>query len=210
MGHEFSQLTVHKYMKELGLKSITFKRKPAYIKGKAHKVFENLLKQDFTAQKINTKWCTDFTYIHLFNGSLRYNCSILDLYDRSIVATKTTNYITADLAIETLNEALANNKPEENLILHSDQGVQYTSKAFTEYCKNKKIRQSMSTAGCPYDNSPMESFFGKLRNEHIKHFDIKNDNHLNFLINDYIYGYYHHIRPHSALGGKTPFEMRFT
>ncbi|WP_084053052.1 hypothetical protein [Desulfonispora thiosulfatigenes] len=76
------------------------------IKGKAHKVFENLLKQDFTAEKKNIKCCTDFTYTHLFNGSLRYNCLILDLYDRSIAATKTTNYLTTDLAIETLNEAL--------------------------------------------------------------------------------------------------------
>ena len=54
--------------------------------GKPHKVFENKLKQDFHADSINQKWCTDFTYLFLKNGDIRYNCSIIDLYDRIVVA----------------------------------------------------------------------------------------------------------------------------
>ena len=53
------------------------------------------------------------------------------------------------------------------IILHSDQGSQYTSRAFTEFCEGKGIRQSMSKAGCPYDNSPMESFYGTFKSEFI-------------------------------------------
>ena len=60
-------------------------KKPKQEQGKAHKVFANKLNQEFTAEKPNQKWCTDFTYLFLKNGEVRYNCSILDLYDRSII-----------------------------------------------------------------------------------------------------------------------------
>lgn len=64
-----SKTTVHKYMnKELGLTSIVKRRKPGYVKGHAHKVFPNLLKQNFTSDKPNRIWCTDFTYLFLTNG----------------------------------------------------------------------------------------------------------------------------------------------
>ena len=76
-----SKNTIHRYMKELGLKSVIVKRKPKYVKGITHKKFDNLLKRDFTATKPNQKWCTDFTYLELSNGSKRYNCSIMDLYN---------------------------------------------------------------------------------------------------------------------------------
>lgn len=64
---------------ELQLFSITRKRKPDYEYGAPHKVFENKLHQDFKAESINQKWCTDFTYLFLTDGSKRYNCAIIDL-----------------------------------------------------------------------------------------------------------------------------------
>ena len=69
--------------------SVSRKRKEKYEYGTAHKVFENKLNQDFSADKINQKWCTDFTYLFLTDGSKRYNCSIIDLHDRSVVASIT-------------------------------------------------------------------------------------------------------------------------
>ncbi|MBU3210005.1 hypothetical protein KPL28_10260 [Clostridium algidicarnis] len=101
-GTNLSLLTVHKYMKVLNLKSISFRKRPNYVKGTSHKVFKNLLNRDFTAPKKNLKWCTDFTYIHSSNGKMMYNCCILDLHDRSVMASKSSTNITADLAIETL------------------------------------------------------------------------------------------------------------
>ena len=71
---------------ELGLRSIVRPKKPGYEHGKPHKVFENKLKQDFTADEINRKWCTDFTYLFLANHDVRYNCTIIDLHDRSVIA----------------------------------------------------------------------------------------------------------------------------
>jgi transposase InsO family protein len=107
IGYRYSRTTVHKYMnKELGLHSIVRPRKPGTKPGKPHKVFENKLKQNFTAEKINPKWCTDFTYLFLKNGDVRYNRTIIDLHDRSVVASITDRRITSDLAVRTLQKAL--------------------------------------------------------------------------------------------------------
>lgn len=108
-------------------------------KGKSHKIFENLLKQDFYVEEPNKIWCTDFTYLKLTDGSFRYNCSILDLYDRSVVSSITAREMTSELAIKALEKALRKVKKIRNkIILHSDQGSQYSSKKFVEYCNSTK------------------------------------------------------------------------
>jgi transposase InsO family protein len=110
-------------------------------------VFENRLQQDFTAEKINQKWCTDFTYMFLKNHDVRYNCSIIKLHERSVIASITERNITSDPAIRTLQKAI-DSQPEmtSELILHSDQVSQYTSKAFIEFCESVNVTQSMSKA----------------------------------------------------------------
>lgn len=136
-GYKISNLTVHKYMNtELQLFSIARRRKPDYEYGKPHKVFENILNREFQADDINQKWCTDFTYLFLTDGSKRYNCTIIDLHERSVIASITDKHITADLAKRTLQKAI-DSQPgldTSRFILHLDQGNQYTSKEFTEYC----------------------------------------------------------------------------
>ena len=103
--------------------SISRKKKPDYEHGVAHKVYENKLNQEFDSAEINQKWCTDFTYMPRPNGSMRYNCSIIDLFDRSAVATLNGSNTTAELAIATLQKALDVHKPGKGIILHSDQGI---------------------------------------------------------------------------------------
>lgn len=106
-GYSYSVATIHKYMNtELELRSIARPRKPGTKPGKPHKVFENKLKQDFTAEKPNQKWCTDFTYLFLKNGDVRYNCIIIDIYDRSVAVSITDRHITSGLAIRTLQKTL--------------------------------------------------------------------------------------------------------
>jgi len=92
---------------------------------------------------------------------------------------------------------------------NSDQGSQYTSRAFTEFCESNHIKQSMSKAGCPYDDSPMESFYGTFKAEFARKHKFKDDAMLNMKTNDYVYGYYNHIRPHSSNDYLTPFEKRY-
>lgn len=210
-GYHYSNLTIHKYMnKELGLTSVVRRKKPGYIKSTAHKVFDNLLQQNFKADNMNQKWCTDFTYLFLANGCKRYNCSIIDLHDRSVVASITDKHITADLARRTLEKALqAQPVINDNIILHSDQGSQYTSKEFIEYCSSVGVTQSMSKAGCPYDNAPIERYYNTLKNEliHLRHFHT--DEELFSSIENFAYVTYNHVRPHSYNKYKTPFEARY-
>ena len=206
-----SALTVHTYMNtELGLKSIVRRKKPDYQHGKPHKIFPNILEQDFACDEINTKWCTDFTYLFLEGGETRYNCTILDLHDRSVVASITDKRITADLAIRTLRKAIESQPPIHGvLILHSDQGSQYTSKAFVEYCERMRITQSMSKAGYPYDNAPMERYFNTLKNEEIHLHEYPTEEALYTAVEEFAYVTYNHTRPHSYNGYKTPFEARY-
>ena len=91
------------------------------------------------------------------NHEVRYNCTIIDLHDRSVVAGITDRHITSNLAIRTLKKALESQPVlKGELILHSDQGSQFTSKAFVEFCESVHVTQSMSKAGYPYDNAPMD------------------------------------------------------
>ena len=101
-GYSISCVTVNT---ELQLFSITRKHKPDYEYGTPQKIFENKLHQDFKAESINQKWYTDFTYLFLTDGSKRYNCTIIDLHDRSVIASITDRHITADLAKKTLQKA---------------------------------------------------------------------------------------------------------
>ena len=208
-GIYLSNLTVFKYMKELKLKSITRRKKMPYKKGSSHKVFKNILNQKFEAEKINEKWVIDFTYLYLKDGSVHYNCTILDLYDRSVVASKTAKNITSELAINTVKAALKNQgKAIKNLLLHSDRGSQFTSKEFTKFCEQMKIKQSMSRAGCPFDNSPMERYFNTLKTELIYLHVYQRKEQLYEAVQNFAYIFYNHVRPHSYNKFKTPFQAR--
>ncbi|MEY8391556.1 hypothetical protein AALA98_09315 [Lachnospiraceae bacterium 45-W7] len=77
-------------------------KKPVYKKGDCYKKFENYLNREFYAEKPNERWCADFTYMILEDGRKRYNCSIIDLYDRSVAATRNSGQIDAALVIQTL------------------------------------------------------------------------------------------------------------
>lgn len=208
-GIKLSKTTVHRYMnKELNLHSVAMRTRIRYVRGEKNKVFPNLLNRKFNAEEKNRIWCTDFTYIRLGNGRMRYNCSIIDLYDRTVISSVNSDYINTELAIKTLETALRNERPAEGLILHSDQRCQFTSWAFTDYCKENGIIQSMSRAGCPYDNAPMERFYNTFKNELIYQNIYYSADTLDEAVSHYVFLWYNHVRPHSYNGGLTPFEAR--
>ena len=208
-GIALSVQTVRKYMNvELGLKSVTRKAKYRYRKGpEAYGTFEDLLGRDFKACERNTRWCIDFTYLFLANRSKRYNCTIIDLYDRRVVASVNSSRIDTKLAIDTLKKAIENAGGEVGMILHSDRGSQFTSKDFIEFCKAMGVTQSMSRPGCPYDNSPMERYFNTLKAELIDLRSFKDEETLYTEVNAYAYGWYNNLRPHSYNGGLPPAKV---
>ncbi len=132
----------------------------------------------------------------------------MDLYDRSIVATLNGKSITAKLATDTIEIAKLRCNNTENIILHSDQGSQFASHEFANYCKENKIIQSMSKAGYPYDNAPMERFYNTYKNELINQYIFKSDDALNHATYEFVYAWYNQCRPHTYNNGLTPNMIR--
>ena len=146
----------------------------------------------------------------LADGSKQYNCTIIDFNDRSVIASITDKSITADLAKRTLEKAIHSQPGTElgKLLLHSDQGSQYTSKEFTEFCEKLGIERSMNKAGYPYDNAPMERYFNTLKNDLIyQHYYRAEDEHYT-AVEEFAYVQYNRVRPHSYNNYKTPYEAR--
>ena len=124
----------------------------------------NLLKRNFNTDSPNKVWDTDVIYL-IFKGSRAYLSTIIDLYDKYVVAYKISKNNDNKLVIDTLNEAIAKEKDVNGLILHSDQGFQYTSYEYKAICESNGIQISMSRKGTPIDDSPIESWHALLKKE---------------------------------------------
>ena len=124
----------------------------------------DLVKRKFDVKESNKIWTTDITYL-IYKDKRAYLSTILDLYDRKVVAYQISKRNDIKLVIDTLNEAISKRKDVYGLILHSDQGFQYTSYEYKAICESKGIQISMSRKGTPIDDSPMESFHSILKKE---------------------------------------------
>ena len=91
------------------------------------------------------------------------------------------------------------------MILHSNQGVQFTSWDFVNFCKDNNVTQSMSKAGCPYDNAPMERYFNTLKSDLIYQHYYHTEEELYTAVEEFAYVQYNHVRPHSYNNYKTPY-----
>ena len=133
----------------------------------------------------NKVWTTDITYL-IYNNKRLYLSTILDLYDRKVVAYKISKFNNIPLVIDTLNEAIAKRKDVKGTIIHSDQGFQYTSYEYKAICESNGIQISMSRKGTPIDDSPMESFHGILKKETLYNNNIKSIEEYQALVEDWI------------------------
>ena len=179
--------TVLRIMKKYGILSeIRRKRKWRNLGQQIHR-YENLLNRQFRADRPNTKWVTDISYIHTKEGVL-YLSMIRDLYDNSIVAYKTASQQTINLVLDTIRMAMKKEKKRvaAELQLHSDQGFQYTSQAYFKLTQSYKITPSMSRRGNPYDNVMAENFFSILKTECIYRHKPESLDEANRMIDRYI------------------------
>ncbi len=140
------------------------KQKNQFYKRIEENVKPNLVKRKFNTDLPNRIWTTDITYL-IFNGKRLYLSTILDLHDRKVVAYKISKFNNNQLVIDTLNEAIRQRKNVSGLIIHSDQGFQYTSFEYKAICESNEIQISMSRKGTPIDDSPMESWHAILKKE---------------------------------------------
>lgn len=152
--------------------------------------YANVLNRNFKAERPNSKWVTDISYIPTQQGFL-YLSVIRDLFDNSIVAYKTSRQQTFTLVLDTIRSAMEKEKVAGELHLHSDQGFQYTSQTYFNLTKEYGITPSMSRQGNPYDNAMAENFFSILKTECIYRQKIQNFAQAQELIDDYIHFYNH-------------------
>ena len=184
--------TVLRIMKKYGLLAeIRRRRKWVNMGQQVHK-YENLLNRQFHADKPNSKWVTDISYIHTKQGVL-YLSMIRDLFDNSIVAYKTGTEQTVNLVLDTIRLAMRQEKKRvaAELQLHSDQGFQYTSQAYFNLTKSYDITPSMSRRGNCYDNAMAENFFSILKTECIYRHKPASFSEANEMIDRYIHFYNH-------------------
>ena len=159
-------------MNKYGLKAkyAQRKRNQSYKRIEAN-VKPNLVKRKFNVDAPNKIWTTDITYL-IYNQKRAYLSTILDLYDRKVVAYQISKFNNINIVIDTLNQAIAKRKDVHGLIIHSDQGFQYTSFEYKAICESNGIQISMSRKGTPIDDSPMESFHSILKKETLYNNDI--------------------------------------
>ena len=203
-GVHHNPKTILRVMNKYSLLSVVRRRRYCNYSQALHR-YDNLFNRDFHADRPNQKWVTDISYIKTSQGFL-YLSVMRDLYDRSIVAYKTSTVQNINLVLNTIKAAKKKEKVTAELQLHSDQGFQYTSHAYYNLTKSYHITPSMSRRGNPYDNALAENFFSILKTECIHRTKIKTFSEARQLIDDYIYFYNHQrIQLKTKL---TPLELR--
>ena len=208
-GTKCSENRVARLMKIHGIVGKAKKKFKATTNSKHNfPVAENLLKQNFAAQKPNTVWVSDITYIWTLEGWL-YLAVILDLYSRRVVGWAMSDRLTSDFVIKALHQAIGRRNPGSFCIFHSDRGVQYASADFRNMLNSYGFIQSMSRKGNCYDNAVAESFFHTLKTEHVYDYRYETRADARQSIFDYIEIFYNRQRRHSALGYRSPilFEL---
>jgi putative transposase len=165
-GETCSRHRVHRLMKGEGLRAeVGYGSKPRYRGGPVGMV-ANVLNREFASDAPNKVWVTDITYIRTYEGWL-YLAAVMDLHSRQIVGWATRSTMTSDLVLQALLAAVWKRKPGPGVMVHSDQGSQFTSDDWQSFLKAHHMVPSMSRRGNCHDNAVAESFFGALKKERI-------------------------------------------
>lgn len=202
-GQRITRYLAGKLMREQGLVSCQM---PAHRYKRAeteHPAVPNRLKREFSPERPNQVWCGDITYI--WTGERwAYLAVVLDLYARKPVGWALSTKADANLVCQALTFAYESRGKPENVMFHSDQGVQYSSLKFRQQLWRYRMKQSMSRRGNCWDNAPMERFFRSLKTEWVPETGYRSFSQAKRSVIDYITGYYTSIRPHSFNGMRSP------
>jgi putative transposase len=201
---------VARLMQKNGIRSKVAKKYKATANSKHNlPVAENIINQQFEASKPNEKWLTDITYVATDEGWL-YLAGVMDLYGRPIVGWAMTSHMKTELVSSALKQAIGRTGASKGCIVHSDRGVQYASKDYQELLRKHEFVCSMSRKGNCYDNSPMESFWGKLKTEWLSDYMFKTRAEAKKAIFEYIEIFYNRLRIHSANDYVPPCKLERT
>lgn len=204
-GYQISDTQVSFWMKQLGLRS-KVKRKFKVTTDSKHNLYTspNVLNRQFKVDRPSKVWVSDITYIQIDKRFL-YLTVIIDLYDRKIVGWNLScGLSTVTTIIPAWNMAVSNRQILDGLLFHSDRGVQYANKVFTNILDGYKCTRSMSRKANSIDNAVSESFFNSLKRELIySQKTLLTPKEMRAEIFEYIENWYNKKRRHSALKYKT-------
>ena len=205
-----SEKVVRRIMREEGLTVAYSKKKARYssYKGEISDAPENLVNRDFRADAPNELWLTDITEFGLADGKV-YLSPILDCFDGGLPAWSIGTRPDAELANSSLEAACGTLSEGQHPVTHSDRGCHYRWPGWKAICEENHLVRSMSKKGCSPDNSAMEGFFGRLKNEFFHHRDWSGVTIPEFccMLDAYL-RYYNEERPKEKLGWLSPMQYR--
>jgi transposase InsO family protein len=204
-GISASERRVWRLCSQEGIWSV-FAKKKGLRKKAGPPVHDDLVDRDFTADRPNALWLTDITEHRTDEGKL-YCCAIKDVYSNRIVGYSLSDRMTAALAVSALRNAIALRRPVGTLIIHSDRGSQFRSKAFVRTLKHNGLTGSMGRVGACGDNAAMESFFSLLQKNVLDRQRWETREELRIAIVTWIERTYHRRRRQRVLGRLTPVEF---
>ena len=195
---------IERLMKENGIQSKTKKKYKATTDSN-HRlpVAENILNREFKASAPNEKLVSDITYVYTEEGWL-YVAGIMDLFGGKIVGLSMSERIKKELVIDALEDAYRHGNKPQGTILHSDKGSQYCSLAYQAKLKKYGYICSMSRKGNCWDNAPMESFWGKMKQEWLNDYRFKTRAEAKSKVFEYIMIFYNRKRIHETYNYQTP------
>jgi transposase InsO family protein len=167
-GIVVARCTVERLMREMGLRGVVRGRKArTTIPGDLAERPKDLVQRNFTADGPNQLWVADLTYVVTWRGFV-YVAFVTDVFSRKIVGWRVSSSLRSDLALDALEQALHDRKDLENLVHHSDRGVQYLSIRYTERLAEAGIEASVGSIGDSYDNALAETINGLYKAELIR------------------------------------------
>ena len=192
-------------MKVLGIKSITIKKFNHNGNRKVDDTNkENLLAQNFKAEKPGQKWVGDITYIYTKETGWTYLAIVMDLFDLKVIGWSYGLHMTSELVITAFKQAKITRGTTQGMIFHSDLGSQYTSNEFEKLLLGNNVKHSYSKKGYPYDNASMESFNAILKKEEVNVNTYETFKEARIAIFEFIESWYNNTRIHSSNGYITP------
>ncbi|MGV1948281.1 MULTISPECIES: IS3 family transposase [unclassified Agrobacterium] len=185
---------------------IGYKRHPGICGGRPAVAIDNTLDRQFDVAAPDTAWVTDITYIRTCEG-FAYLAVVIDLYSRRVIGWAMQSRQTTDVVLQALLMAVWRRKPKEKVLIHSDQGAQFTSMDWASFLGHHNLVHSMSRRGNCHDNAVAESFFNLLKRERIRRRVYRSRDEARQDVFDYIEMFYNPKRKHVRNGMLSPVEF---
>ena len=207
-GHEVARCTVARLMAEEGIRGAKRRGAPWRTTKPDPSAAEqpDLVDRDFTADRPNTLWVTDLTYLRSWEGIL-YFAFVIDVFSRFVVGWQIASHMRTDLVLDALKMALLmrDHGAKVALVHHSDRGSQYTSADYTQTFEDHDVLASLGSTGDCFDNALAESFVDSFKTELIADRVWRTTTQVELAVIEYV-GWFNHVRLHSSLGDIAPAE----